>query len=184
MKKTIWIPIVIGLVAGILNYATMAVNFTVTLANDLVLAPSEIFNLFAGALGGPIAMVINELLWDISAYQFVFGPAYPWPIYMTIANSIAHIISMLVAIFAYRLIYQRMKMPLRLAAWILLVGIYYFLLLLPLQVSLFKIAMPALTYQDYISTFYPEFIATAIVTSLIWIALSEPFRKPLWYESK
>ena len=190
MKKTIWVPIVIGLVAGGLSYLLGVADFRilVPLGEGASLGGAEIFGTLAAALGGTIATVITGLLYGGAGY-LVIRDVFPWPtsLYMAGADLIAHIIAMLVAAFCYRFLHERAKksLPALLAGWILIVVIYYFVVLTPIQVFLVNTFVPGFgAYMDFVSVIWPEFLATTVVTTLIWIALPARYRKPLWYVSK
>ena len=187
MKKTIWIPIVGGLILGALSFLVSAVNFTITIYDDLILGPWEILNTLSAALFGPIGLLITELGTDIGAYLYLIRGVYPSPqdLYFIIGDYIAHTVSLMIVAFCYRFIYTRMKMPLLMVGWVLILGIFYAMLFL-IQVPLFNIAVPGLgaTYMGYVINVIPESISTIVVTSLILLALPEYYRKPQWYESK
>jgi hypothetical protein len=188
MKKTIWIPIVIGLMAGGLSYLIGIADFIilVPLGEGAGLGGAEIFGTLAAALGGPIAAVITGLLNGAAGY-LVTRDVFPWPtsLYMASADLIAHIIAMLAAAFCYRFLHERAKKrPLALlAGWVLIVAIYYFVVLTPIQVFLVNTFVPGFgAYMDFVSVIWPEFLITTIVTTLIWFALPVRYRRPLWYE--
>jgi len=187
LKKTIWIPIVGGLIFGALSYLTTVANLTITISKDLILGPWEIINALSAALFGPIGLLITELGLDTSGYLYFIKGVYPSPqdIYFMMGNYIAHIVAMMIVAFGYRFIYQRMKMPRLLAGWVLIMGIYYLVGVI-LQVTLFNIAIPGLeaTYVVYFSNVRLEFILVTVITSLILLALPEHYLRPWWYESK
>jgi hypothetical protein len=187
VKRTIWIPIVGGLLLGILSFLITAANITVQISDDLILGPWEIINALSAALFGPIGLLITELGLDTSGYLYLIKGVYPAPqdTYFMIGNYIGHTSAMLVVAFSYRFLYRRMKQPLLLAGWVLIMGIYY-LLGVFLQVTLFNIAVPDLgaSYAVYYSNVGLEFILVTVVTSLILLALPERYRKPQWVEPK
>ena len=89
------------------------------------------------------------------------------------------------AFFAYRFLHERAKKSflVLLAGWVLVVVIYYFVVLTPIQVLLVNTFIPGFgTYMDFVSVIWPEFLATTFVTTLIWFALPIRYRIPLWYE--
>ena len=190
MKKTIWVPITIGLVAGGLSYLLGVADFRilVPLGEGASLGVAEIFGTLAAALGGPIATVITGLLNGVVGY-LITRDVFPWPasLYMAGADLIAHIIAMLAAAFCYRFLNERAKKGLLalLAGWVLIVVIYYFVVLTPIQIFLLNTLVPGFgAYMDFVSVIWPEFLATTVVTTLIWFALPVRYRRPLWYESK
>ena len=191
MKKTIWLPIVIGLVAGGLNYMTWAVDFKIPIptAAGGYMGMMEIFNILTAALGGPIAAVIDDLLYGIGGHLAI-RPILPWPesLYISIADIIAHLVAMLAAAFCYRFLYERARQkPLAFfTGWVLIVAIYYCVFLSPLQVFLVNIASPGFipSYISYLIGTGPEILLTTVMTTLVMIALPLYSRHPLWYERK
>jgi hypothetical protein len=185
MKKTIWIPIAGGLVLGVLSYLITAANITVQISQDLILGPWEILNTLSAALFGPIGLLITELGLDISGYMYFIRDVYPAPqdSYFMVGDFIAHSLSLLWVAFGYRFIYQRMKMPRLLGGWVVIMGIYY-LVEVPLAVSLFNITVPGLgaSYATYFSNVRLEFILVTLITSLVLLALPGRYRRPWWFE--
>ncbi|HEY5731193.1 MAG TPA: hypothetical protein VLA72_20010 [Anaerolineales bacterium] len=181
LKKTIWIPIIGGLVFGAPSYLITVANITFTISKDLILGPWEILNALSAALFGPIGLLITELGLDTSGYLYFFKGVYPSPqdVYFMMGNHIARVAALMIVAFSYRFIYERMKMPRLLAGWFLLMCIYYFVGV-TLQVSLFNIAVPNLgaSYLVYFSNVRLEFILVTVITSLILLALPERYRKP------
>jgi len=186
VKKTIWIPIVGGLALGVLSFLITVANITVQISDDLILGPWEIINTLSAALFGPIGLLVTELGLDISGYVYLIGGVYPAPqdLYFVIGDFIAHSASMLVVALGYRYVYQRMKIPRLLAGWVLIMSVYY-LMEVPLAVTLFNIAVPGLdaSYAVYFSNVRLEFVLVTVVTTLVLLALPERFRRPQWYES-
>jgi hypothetical protein len=162
-------------------------NITVQISNDLILGPWEIINTLSAALFGPIGLLITELGLDSSGYVYLIGGVYPAPqdLFFIIGDFIAHSVSMLVAALRYRYIYKRMRMPRLLAGWVLIVGTYY-LMEVPLAVTLFNIAVPDLdaSYAVYFINVRLEFVLVAVVTALVLLALPERYRRRQWYESE
>ena len=187
MKKTIWIPILGGLIFGALSFLTTVANLTVQISEDLILGPWEIFNTLSAALFGPIGLLITELGLDVSAYLYLIKGVYPAPqdIYFMVGNYIAHIAAMLLVAFGYRFIYQRINMPTLLAGWFLVMGIYY-LVGVALSVFLHNSAIQGLgaTLPGYFNEVRLEFVIIMVITSLILLALPERYRRPQWYESQ
>lgn len=187
VKKTIWIPIIGGLVFGVLSFLITAANITIRVFDDLILGPWEILNTLSAALFGPIGLLITELGLDISGYVYLIKGVYPAPqdIIFMVGNYIAHILAMLIVAFGYRFVYQRMKMPRLLVGWVILMGIYYLVGVI-LSVILHNTAVTGLgaTFMGYFSSVRLEFILVAVITALILLALPERFRRPLWYEPK
>jgi hypothetical protein len=187
VKKTIWIPIVGGLAFGALSYLITVADVTVRISEDLILGPWEIPNTLSAALFGPIGLLITELGLDISGYLYLIRGVYPAPqdAYFMVGDYIAHSVAMLVVAFGYRFVYRRMRMPLLLAGWVLLMGVYY-LVGVTLQVSLFNVAVPGLgaSLEVWFRNVRLELILVSGITSLTLLALPERYRKPQWVEPK
>jgi hypothetical protein len=187
MKKTIWIPILGGLILGVLSFLTTVANFTIQISEDLILGPWEIFNTVSAALFGPIGLLITELGLDVSGYLYFIKGEFPAPqdSYFMVGNYVAHIVALFIVAFGYRYIYQRMTMPRLLAGWLLVMAVYY-LVGVSLTVPLHNLAVPGLgaTHVSYFSSVRLEFILVAAITSLVLLALPRRYRQPQWYESK
>jgi len=191
VNKTIWQPVVLGIVLGSLagislitgltfltpGIATNAIGFYVTLL------------LLSAAIGGPLAGIVASILMiTISALfgspeiKVVIGiPAVFWSNLLMLG-----IIETLVGL-GYRFIFERLKMPVRLLPWAGMVIVYY-LLNSPISLTLqyFLLGDPLsevlsailYSYQTYI----PQAIFDIFITSLIFIALPARYLRPLWYE--
>ena len=186
VKKTIWIPVVGGLVFAALSYLTTLANLTIHISEDLILGPWEIFNTLSAALLGPIGLLITELGLDVSGYLYLIKGVYPAPqdIYFMIGNYLAHVVALLFVAFGYRYFYRRWKMPRLLVGWLLVMGIYY-LVGISLSVFLHNLAVPSLgaTLGTYFRNVGLEFAIVTIITALILLALPERYRRPQWVES-
>jgi len=187
MKKTIWIPIVGGLIFGALSFLISAANITIQVSQDLILGPWEIFNTISAALFGPIGLLITQLGMDFGGYLYLLKDVSTGSqnINFVICDYVAHSASLIIITFGYRFIYRRMKMPKLLVGWALTLGIYYIVLAI-IQVFLYNIFIPDLeaTYAFYFRNIPVELILIIVITSLILLALPERYRRPQWYESK
>lgn len=183
VRKTIWIPIVGGLIFGSLSFLISAANITIQVSKDLILGPWEIFNTISAALFGPIGLLITQLGMDTGGYLYLLKDvsAESQNIYFITCDYIAHSVSLLVVAFGYRFIYSRMKMPLFLAGWSLTLGIYYVMLAI-LQVFLYNTFIPEVeaTYTFYFKNIPLELILIIVITSLILSGLPDRYRKPQW----
>ena len=187
VKKTISRPIIAGLIFGTLSFLISAANITIAISKDLILGPWELLNTISAVLFGPISLLITQLGMDIGGYFYLIKGVFPAPqdVYFMICEYISHTLSLLVLMFCYRFIHQRMKMPFFLVGWSLSLGIYYVLLAV-LQVTLYNIAVPSLgaSYAIYFRNIPVELILIIFLTSLILLALPERYRKPQWFETK
>jgi hypothetical protein len=191
VNKTIWQPLVFGIVLGSLagisiitgltfltpGLATNVIGFYVTLL------------LLSAALGGPLAGVVASVSMIIIFALFgspemkaiITVPSIFWSNVLTLG-----MIEILVG-FGYRFIYERVKMPARLLPWAGIV-IAYYLLNSPISITLQYFLLgdplsevpPAVLYSY--QTYVPQAIFDIIITSLIFIALPARYLRPLWYE--
>jgi hypothetical protein len=185
MKKTIWVPIMIGGAAAVLILMVSKAAFVIPLGNNYSIGIGEILNTLAAALGGPIAVIITVLVTGIG--HFFLNPnlyTNTQFIFIALADAFIHMAAMLVvAINYYAVIYPRVrKIGIFGMDWWLAVGVYYYLVLLPLQVALLNYADPdyGATYSNFAKIFLPEFLGTATITTLIWFALPARYRRPQW----
>ena len=189
MKKTIWIPIAIGMVSAILILAASEANFSIPLGNGSSIGIGELFTTLSAALGGPLASIVT-----IFAAYGILGVLHPefFPdmtsVYILLEDGVAHLCAMLmVAIGYYKFLFPRMrKTGTFLVGWFLLVGAFYYLALLPLSVMFLNLIDPGrdATYSVFARNFFPEFLGTATITTLIWFALPARYRRPQWIEPK
>jgi hypothetical protein len=163
--------------------------FVIPLGNNYSIGIGEILNTLSAALGGPIAVITTILATSIGHYalnpdlyadtQFVF---------IVLADAFVHMCAMLVvSLLYYRALYpQASRTGLFAMGWWLTIGIYYYLILLPLQVVILNYADPGFgaTYPSFARIFLPEFLGTATITTLLWLALPIRFRHPQWFVSK
>jgi len=188
MKKTIWIPIVGGLIFGTLSFLISAANITIQVSRDLILGPWEIFNTISAALFGPIGLLITQLGMDTGGYLYLLKGVSleSQNVYLITCDYVAHSVSMLAIVFGYKFIYTRMKMPLFLVGWTLILGIYYVMLAIILQVFLYNTFVPEVeaTYMFYFNNIPVELTVIIVITSLILLGLPARYRKPQWYASK
>jgi len=189
VKKTIWIPVVIGIVSGILILSAALADFFIPLGDETSIGIGEIFTTLSAALGGPVAAILT-LLVPYSGVILLNLDQYTETrsLVIALADASAHLGAMLVvAICYYKLVYPRArKTGIFLLGWLLTIGVYYYLAFLPLEVVLLNLADSdfGATYSFYARNFIPEFLGTALITSLIWLAAPTRYRRPQWVESK
>ena len=193
MKKTIWRPLVLGgilgLLAGISTVSGLSFIVPSTIDTDNAIGFFMILLLLAAALGGPLAGAIaSSLLITITAFfgsaemrEIIGDPVNFW------TNMFVVGILMVIVGLAYRWIFERVKMPARLLPW---AGVVIFVHILnsPANIAVQSYIkgesgiLPEIlaSYKTYI----PQAIFDIFFTSLVFIALPAPYRKPLWYESK
>lgn len=191
MKKTIWLPLVLGIAFGALAGLGIItdLSFIVSGTNtDNVIGFWMILLLLASALGGPLAGVIASTLFLILT-KF-YGP----PEFLTIISdpvifwTNVFVLGMLVIFvaFAYRLVFERVKMPMRLLWWVGIVILAH-IINIPANIILQHYfnnetgALPVIlnAYKIYV----PQALFDIFITSLVFVALPAAFARPLWYEA-
>ena len=187
VKKTIWIPVVIALVASTLIIAAAEANFFIPLGNDTSMGIGELFTTLSSALGGPITSVVTIII-VYGVVSLIHPEYFPDMVstYILVADGIAHLSAMLLVAISYRkwLYPQARKTGIFLAGWFLMIGGYYYLVLFPLSVVLLNFVAPDFdaTYLEFAKNFIPEALGTAVITTLVWFALPARYRRPWWIE--
>ncbi len=193
MKKTVWRPVVLGVTLGALAGITTVTGLsflTVGITENAIGFYVTLF-LLAAALGGPLAGAIAPMLWVIIGALFgppnvaaiVTIPAVFW------SNLLALGITVAAIGFAYRLIFERLKMPARLLAWAGIIIVWY-LISLPLSLVPQYLLLgnppseilPAIQYGY--ESYFPQAIFDIVITSLVFVALPATYARPLWYEPR
>lgn len=190
MKKTIWLPLALGIVAGLLAGVSTVTNLSFLVpGTDTESAIGFFVTLFllAAAFGGPLAGAVAPAIWvTISAW---YGPPEMQAL-VTIpeifwTNLVVLGVLMAVVGYLYRIIFERVKMPLRVLYWAGLV-IAFYLLNSPLVITsqYFLLGgvdvLPAIMFNYRI--YIPQVVFDIFFTSLVFIALPTRYRRPLWYE--
>lgn len=188
-KKKILIPGMIGIVSAALILLVSKAEFVIPLGNNYSIGIGEILNTLSAALGGPIAAIITVLVTGFG--HFMLNPnlyADPQFIYIAIADACIHLVAMLVIVISYsQVLYpQARKMGKFSLGWWLTISVYYYLVLLPLQVALLNYADPGYgaTYPSFAKIFLPEFFGTAAITNLVLFALPARYRQLQWINLK
>ena len=122
MKKTIWQPLVIGIVFGLLAGIAMVSGLSFLLsstqASNVIGFYLTLF-LLSAAIGGPLAGAITSTI--CVTFVAFFGPPEMKEVLSDPINlwSNMFVTGMLVALMgvAYRMIFERGKMPARLLPW-------------------------------------------------------------------
>ncbi len=191
VKKTIWRPLVLGLFLGTLAGVTTVtgLSFLTPGITDNVIGFFGVLLLLAAALGGPLSGVLASILLVI--ISTLFGPPAMKAVLddpITFWSNVVGVgISVALVGFAYRFIFERLKMPVRLLAWAGIVIGYYIILVPATTIPQYLLhsnptseIIPAVQYgyQSYI----PQAIFDIFITSLVFIALPSAYTRPLWYE--
>lgn len=191
VKKTIWMPFVLGAALGLLDMVSLAVNFLIPLGPYGATGPQEVFVIISAALGGPLGLLVANFLQELGIYffflktQFLLEQMPSTGVLFATADFAAHLLALLAVAYGYRFMHQRVqKVSTFCAGWVLIVVIYYALLVL-LQSSLIGLIIPdipplSVLYLNNLS----EFLVVTIISTLIWVALPMRYRRPLWYEPK
>ena len=192
MKKTIWSPLVLGTLMGTLAGMTSVTGLLFIVPgtdSDNAIGIWMTLFLLAAALGGPLASLTAPIL--LLTIMLLYGspdmkallsdPSVYW------TNLFVVGMLMLLVSFAYRMIFERVKMPLRLAFWAGIVIAVYLInspanLILQYYLHEEVGVLPAIlgAYRVYL----PQAIFDIIITSLVFIALPARYTRPLWYETK
>jgi len=187
LKKTVWVPIAIGMASVALILAASEANFIIPLGNGAELGIGELFTTLSAALRGPIASFIT--IFVAYGVHSILHPEYIPDLtsfYILLEDAVAHVSAMLILVLVYaKLLYPRArKTGFFLAGWFLLVSAYYFLALLPLSVVFLNLIDPhkGLTYSAFARDFIAEVLGTAVITTLIWLAAPIRYRRPQWIE--
>lgn len=190
MKKTIWLPLVLGITLGLLDFVSWAGDFLIPLGPYGATGPQEVFITLSAALGGPLGLATTCLLHELGNYSFglksLFSPeqmSSTGTLY-SIADFAAHIVAAMTAAYGYKLLHHRAKkIYVYIGGWMLIIVVYY-TLLVSLQFILigFIIDLPPLSVL--FRNFLPEFLVVVIITSLILLALPRRYRRLLWLEKQ
>lgn len=191
MKKTIWQPLVLGIVLGSLAGLTIVtgLSFLTPGINANAIGIYGTLLLISAALGGPLAGVAASTLFVIISAMFgmpdmkavITIPAIFW------SNLLASATILVLVSLAYRFIFERLKIPKRLLPWAGIVIAYYFLVSPASIISQTYLLgdpvseiIPSIiySYQSYI----PQAIFDIFITCLVFIALPARYLRPLWYE--
>lgn len=188
-KKTIWVPVMIGIVSGTLILLASEAHFLIPIGGNSYIGIGEIFTTLSAALGGPIAVIITLVVTygGIIMLNLDLYTDLP-PILIALADATAHLCALLVVAIGYgKLLYPRArKTSIFLVGWWLTVGVYYYLAFLPLEVALLNLVDPGhgVTYPAIARSLFPEFLGTTVITTLIWFAAPAHYRRPQWIEPK
>lgn len=175
-----------GVLAGIatvtgLSFLTPGIDFNNAIGIYMTIL------LLSAALGGPLAGVLASTLFI--TITTLFGPPdmkaiMSEPVVMWTNLGVTGMLTIMVG-FAYRWIFERMKMRTRLLLWAGVV-IAVYLINIPLNLLLqFYFLHEVDVLQGIISSygdFLPQAIFDIFITSLVFIALPIRFTHPLWYD--
>lgn len=191
MKKTIWQPLLIGTLLGLLAGVTTVtgLSFLTPGITDNAIGFYATLFLLSAALGGPLAGIIAPILFIVITAAFgqpdmkeILGdPDIFW------SNLLAMAITVALVGLAYRYIFVRLRMPARLLAWAGIVLLFY-ALSIPSSVAPQYLlhgnpVSEILTAVRYgYQTYLPQAIFDIVITSLFFIALPARYLRPRWIE--
>lgn len=186
IKKTIWVPFLIGIITGLLVIIADVVGFRIPSGYHEELVDSrEIFYSLCAALAGPLGTIFAQVA-GFLLNPTLLGLIDPSAI---IINFLIHCMMGLWAVFAYRFIHERLNSQmLKVLVWLGTMLVYYTIYTIPVFM-LFLTNRPAADFIKefvvFVRSIFSEFVVTTLLTTLIlFFALSKKFRKPLWYEPR
>ena len=178
MFRKSYAQFLVAVLCGGCTMLILAARFYVELALGFTMDGREIFLTLGAAIAGPWAAILMNIFMAIG---IVIG--YPEnTIAGTTVDTVCHLAgTILLAILYKKVIYERVKKPLRILAWVILVPIYYWVLLAP-SASILYYAVNLAPSPSFLITLpiWPEVIFTTILTTLVMAALPEKWRRPLW----
>lgn len=184
-NKLNWI---IALIFGVQTWAIIASGVTIPIGltdtitgAPFVISPAEIPITICVALTGIPGVMISTLAIIINFVGGSFG--------RILGTGGSHILVGIWMVYAYRYSFYHTKMPLRLLAWIGMIIVYFLMMVVLFPILNFnQYQFNPTKIQSFLQVaFLPavyEMIGTALITTIIWAALPEKYRKPLWINSK
>jgi LytS/YehU family sensor histidine kinase len=176
-----WKVLLVSLFCGGVTMAIVWSGMTFPLFGEVIPTdPREIVVTLGGAMTGPVGAVI---------IGYMAGVLSKIPEQL---SSMSHIIAAVAVGLIYKKqVYERFKMPKRLAAWALLVLVYYYVFLIPAFILL-SLTQPAFfadtfgsmslveIYLTFLRGTVLEVSFTTVFTTLVMYALPERAHRPLW----
>lgn len=169
---------------GFAALAIVVAGLTIPIpGTGVVTDPREIFTTIGSAFTGPLGGIVIGLLAGIGE-----------PGGVKLASLLAHVSGGLWIGFSYKtLVHNPLRMPASLIGWVLLVLAYYYVFVVPGFVIGQSVFYPEGFVESYgagtswIRAYtilgrgaLPEALLTALVTSLVLVALPIRYRRPLW----
>ena len=175
MNKNIWTSLIVAVVFGLIVLTIVLASFTIPIpGTGVVTDPREIFVTIGSALTGPLGALI------IGIFAGIVEPGG-----IPLASLLGHIAGGLWMAFMYKkFVYERLQMPARLAGWVVLVILYYYVFVVPGFViglaAFYGEADPLGLYIAISKGVIVEVLITATVTTLVLLALPQKYHRPLW----
>ena len=107
MKRTIWIPLVLGLALGLIDFVSLVVHFVLPTGEETFVGPQEIFVTISAALGGPLGLLVTIFFQELGVHFFLLKgqlppEQVPLEIFISIADFIAHVLAALGVVYSSR----------------------------------------------------------------------------------
>jgi hypothetical protein len=116
MRKTIWIPLALGSILGLLSFVSSAVDFLIPLGfSGVATGPQEIPLVISAGIGGPLSILVAGLIHELGIYLFLLNPEFlpdqtsAMGVSFAIGDFAAHALALLAIAYCYRLLHQRAK---------------------------------------------------------------------------
>lgn len=182
-KKNLFVALAFGLIGFLVIISGI---YFIIPGTSILTDPREIFVTIGSALTGPIGGII------VGVASSFYDPVPGMQLYVVLQHLIG---GLLIGIIYKKLVYEKAAMPLFIIRWIILVFCYYYVFYIIVfsgaylvDKEFFKILIHGnYSFSDSLiylyKSFFPEFLFTSIFTSLIFIALPQRYRKPLWGKS-
>jgi len=189
LTRRFWIPLGLGVVMGLLAGLVNIFNLTFMSPTGWPIGFYNIFLFIACAIGGPLGG-IGEIIMLTMINSL--GPI-EWREAIDLSLYWANVIVEGLILFpwfgiAYRSIFKRLKMPLRLLPIAGFIVLFYVLdiLLIPLLQYVFNgWPIDASLIDNFVSgltSWYPQVIFDILIISILFFALPERYRSPQWCE--
>jgi hypothetical protein len=175
--------LVVALAGGGIALLLVLAQLTIPIpGTGVVTDPREIFTTLGAGFSGPVGGLLVGILAGVAE------PGIP------LASLLAHIAGGLWMGLAYKkLVYARLKMPVRLLGWAALVLIYYYVF----AITGFALGQRLFYPADFVQYYganasvldayaalaqgvVTEALLTTLITTLVMVALPEKYRRPLW----
>lgn len=175
MSKNLRTILIVAIVFGLVVLTIVLASFTVPIpGTGVVTDPREIFVTIGSALTGPLGALV------IGIFAGIMEPGG-----IPLASLLGHLAGGLWAAFAYKsYVYERLQMPSRLAGWIVLVIIYYYIFVVPGFVigltAFYGETDPVGLYMALAKGVIVEVLITTVITTLALLALPPKYHRPLW----
>lgn len=179
-KKNLLVAFAFGLIGFLVIISGI---YLIIPGTSILTDPREIFVTIGSALTGPVGGII------VGVTSSLYDPLPGMQLYVIIQHLVG---GLLLGLFYKKLVYEKSSMPFFVIRWIILVFSYYYIFYASVFTGTYFIdreLFRILVHGDYsffdsliyiYKSIFPEFLFTSVFTSLIFIALPNRYRKPLW----